>query len=155
VSLILNLFLMARWMVGQAARPSLPHSGIVAVRVKPWECLWHCISGTDMVTASFRPKIKIAVVLVTRPTLRFVPKKPHSNYFIENIFYFFFVKVVFMFPTSFLTVDISQYYLSVPLVCVKKLVFSNISKKKDYLWTTLPIIARAKCPFSRRLQIPL
>jgi hypothetical protein len=35
-----------------------------------------------------------------------------------------------MLPTSFLTVvDISQYYHSVPLVCVKKLVFSNISKR--------------------------
>jgi hypothetical protein len=76
-----------------------------------------------------RPKIKIAVIPVTRPTLRFAPKKTHSNYFIGNIYFFvFFVKVVFMLPTSFLTVDISQYYLSVPLVCVKKLVFSNISK---------------------------
>jgi hypothetical protein len=75
-----------------------------------------------------RPKIKIAVVPVTRPTLRFAPKKTDSNYFIGNILIFF-VKVVFMLPTSFLTLDISQYYLSVPLVCVKKLVFSNISKR--------------------------
>jgi hypothetical protein len=71
-----------------------------------------------------RPKIKIAVVPVTRPTLRFAPKKPDSNYYYYYYYYFFFfVKVVFMLPTSFLTVDISQYYLSVPLVCVKKLVF--------------------------------
>jgi hypothetical protein len=48
-----------------------------------------------------RPKIKIAVVPVTRPTLCFAPKKPDSNYFI-GIFVCFFVEVVFMLPTSFL-----------------------------------------------------
>jgi hypothetical protein len=38
-------------------------------------------------------------------------------------------KVVLGLPTSFLTADISQYYHSAPLVCVKKLVLSNISKR--------------------------
>jgi hypothetical protein len=100
------------------------------------------------------PKIKIAVVPVTRPTLCFVPKKTDSDYFIGK---FLFLRVVFMLPTSFLTVDISQYYLSVPLVCLKKLVFSNISKRIAFgqQCYTLPNIARARCPFSRRLQMPL
>jgi hypothetical protein len=34
---------------------------------------------------SFRPKVKIAVVPVTRPTFRFAPKKTDSNYFILGL----------------------------------------------------------------------
>jgi hypothetical protein len=86
--------------------------------------IYHTFMTLIIYGSHIRPKIKIAVVPVTRPTLRFAPKKT-TQIILLGIFF----KVVFMLPTSFLAVDISQYYLSVPLVCVKKLVFSNISKK--------------------------
>jgi hypothetical protein len=70
-------------------------------------------------------------------------KKTTQIISLGNLFFF---KVVFMLPTSFLTVDISQYYHSAPLICVKKLVFSNISERIA-LDNTLPNIVRAGALF--------